>query len=64
MKILIEIPEEFEGHFNNDRFVDGLKRISIDIKCSKSSHPTLSGLYEFELIQMLQNAMTKAEVKG
>lgn len=59
MKLLIEIPKEFEEYFNNDRFNDSLKRISTDIQYHGNP---LSGLYELELIEMLRNAMTKAEV--
>lgn len=59
MKLLIEIPKEFEEHFNNDRFKDSLKRIRTDIQYHGNP---LSGLYERELIEMLRNAMTKAEV--
>lgn len=55
MKLLIEIPKEFEEHFNND----SLKRICTDIQYHGNP---LSGLYERELIEMLRNAMTKAKV--
>ena len=60
MKVLIEIPKEFEEHFNNDRFKDSLERVRADIQYH--GYP-LSGLYELELIQMLQNAMAKAVEK-
>jgi len=59
MKLLIEIPKEFEEHFNNDRFKDSLERIRTDIQYY--GYP-ISGLYERELIEMLRDAMTKAEV--
>ena len=59
MKLLIEIPKEFEEHFNTDRFKDSLERVRTDIQYHENP---LSGLYERELIEMLQNAMTKAEV--
>ena len=59
MKVTIEIPKEFEEHFNNDRFNDSLKRIRTDIQYHGNP---LSGLYERELIEMLQNAMTNAKV--
>lgn len=59
MKLLIEIPKEFEEHFNMDRFRDSLERIRTNIQYHGNS---LSGLLECELIEMLQNAMTKAEV--
>lgn len=59
MKVLIEIPKEFEEHFNNDRFKDSFKRLHTDIQYNKIF---LSGSYEMELVQMLQNVMEKAEV--
>lgn len=59
MKLLIEIPKEFEEHFNTDRFSDSLERIRTDIQYHGNP---LSGLYERELIEMLRNAMVKAEV--
>ena len=62
MEIKIEIPKEFEEHFNMDRFKDSLERIRVDIECARLSYPTMSGLYEIEVIKMLRNAMTKAEV--
>ena len=33
MKVLIEIPKEFEEHFNKDRFKDSFERILVDIQC-------------------------------
>ncbi len=63
MKLIIEIPKEFEEHFNNDRFEDSLERVCADIKCGlEYSEIKMAGLYELEFIQMLRNAMTKAEV--
>lgn len=59
MKVLIEIPKEFEEHFNNDRFKDSFERVRADIQHHKI---LLSGNYEMELVQMLQNVMEKAEV--
>jgi hypothetical protein len=57
MKLVIEIPEEFEEHFNNDRFEDSLMRVEVDIENRES---ILSGLYEIELIAMLRNALNNA----
>lgn len=59
MKLLIEIPKEFEEHFNMDRFKDSLERIRTDIQYHGNP---LSGLYERELIEMLRIAMTNAKV--
>ena len=52
MELVIEIPEAFEGHFNQDRFKDSLERILEDCKHSA----ILSGIYEFETIEMLIRA--------
>ena len=62
MIISLEIPKEFEEHFNIDRFKDSFERVRVDIECARLSYPTMSGLYEIEVIKMLRNAMTKAEV--
>jgi hypothetical protein len=57
MKLVIEIPEEFVEHFNNDRFEDSLMQVEVDIENRESM---LSGLYEIELIAMLRNALNNA----
>lgn len=60
MKVLIEIPKEFEEHFNKDRFKDSFERILVDIQYGlECSEVKMAGLYELELIRMLQNAITK-----
>ena len=55
MKLLIEIPTEFESHFNFDRFKDSLERLGFDANY-------LAGNYEKELAAMLiesfQNALS------
>lgn len=59
--LIIEIPKEFEEHYNNDNFTDSFKRIETDMKFGEKC---LSGLYEAELIEMLRNAFYNAvEVK-
>lgn len=58
MKITIEIPKEFEEHFNQDRFEDSLERIEVDIAENRESG--LSGLYEIELVAMIRNALSNA----
>lgn len=66
MKITIDIPKEFEKHFNEDRFKDSLERIEIDVHDSISEDhviPTVSGAYELELIQMLMTAFKNAEIR-
>lgn len=49
MQIVIDIPEEFEEHFNQDRFDDSLHRLSADAHL-------LAGRYEQETASMLINA--------
>ena len=62
MTISIEIPKEFEEHFNTGRFNDSLERIRVDIECARMSYPTMSGLYEIELIEMLRDAFNVSKV--
>lgn len=52
MKLIIDIPKEFESHFNQDRFKNSFERILEDCKHSA----ILSGVYEFETIEMLIRA--------
>lgn len=57
MKIKIEIPEEFEEHFTQDKFKDSLERIMADIKHSLENGDCLcAGRYECETIEMLEKA--------
>lgn len=58
MKVTIEIPEEFEEHFSQDRFEDSLMRVEVDI--DENRECGLSGLYEIELVAMLRNALNNA----
>ena len=60
MELRIIIPPEFESHFKNDRFKDSLGRILFDVKSREKIK--LSGLYEWELIDMLEIAFKNAEV--
>lgn len=53
MRIEIEIPKEFEDHFNQDRFEDSLNRLSCDAN-------VLAGRYEQELAEMLINAFKES----
>lgn len=64
MKIVIDIPKDFEKHFNEDRFKDSLERIECDIQDDiNEDHtiPMVSGLWELELIDMLIEAFKNAE---
>lgn len=60
MELRITIPPKFESHFNNDRFKDSLGRILFDVKSREKIK--FSGLYELELIDMLEIAFKNAEV--
>ena len=53
MKLLIDIPKEFEQHFQTDRFSDSLQRLSVDAHF-------LAGLYEQETCWMLIKAFKNA----
>jgi hypothetical protein len=53
MQIVIDIPKEFESHFELDRFSDSLGRIENDVKNSGA----LSGRYERETITMIRKAI-------
>lgn len=59
MNITIEIPKEFEEHYNKDNFEDSLERIEVDIKYQEGCG--LSRLYELELIAMLRNALKRSK---
>ena len=53
MKLLIDIPKEFEQQFQADRFDDSLHRLSADAHL-------LAGLYEQETAMMLSEAFKNA----
>ncbi len=57
MKIVIEIPKEFESHFEFDRFADSLARVASDIEALGFK---LSGRYERETITMIRLAFENA----
>ena len=61
MKITIDIPKEFERHFNEDRFKDSLLRLKTDTQDGLEHDNTISGIYEIELLDMLVGAFEKAE---
>lgn len=57
MKIVIDIPTEFEEHFKSDRFEDSLQRVRFDIHKFKIGNKNmLSGNYEIETLDMLTEA--------
>lgn len=53
MKLIIDIPKEFEKHFQADRFEDSLRRLSADAHL-------IAGLYEQETALMLVEAFATA----
>jgi len=63
MKLIIEIPEEHELHFEKDKFQSSLDHVAADIDLNiKSGRFGLSGSYELKMIKMLQNVLMNAEV--
>ena len=61
MRIEIEIPKEFEEHFNQDKFKDSLERIMADIKYSLENGDYLCCKYEYETIEMLEKAFENSK---
>lgn len=60
MEITINIPKEFENHFNSDKFEDSLQRIRFDIhKAIIARKDILSGEYEIEILDMITEAFLK-----
>lgn len=60
MKITIDIPKEFEQHFNMDKFKDSLLRVRCDT--SYCFGDGVSGNYEIELLDMLIEAFEGAKI--
>ena len=62
MRIEIDIPKEFEEHFNQDKFKDSLERIMADIFHSLEIGNCLcAGRYEYETIEMLEKALENSK---
>ena len=55
MKLVIEIPEEFEVHFDTDKFENSLERLREDAHL-------LAGNYEKELADMLIKAFKNSKI--
>lgn len=55
MKIQMQIPEEFESHYNMDKFEDSLHRLSADAHL-------VAGRYEQETAIMLIQAFKDSEI--
>lgn len=62
MKLTIELPEEFDEHFQMDKFEDSLNRVAADLRHRQYDPYQLSGNYEIELIEQLNRSFSKAEV--
>lgn len=61
MKLLIEIPPEFERDFNDNRFEDCFQRLLHDTKDRLDKHDTLlAGNYEIETLEMFIKAFKNA----
>lgn len=54
MKIVIEIPEEYETDFKTDKFKDFFLRVIADMDC-------LCGNYEREIAEMLIESFSNGE---
>lgn len=67
MQLLIELPKEFEEHFDFDKFQDSFMRICGDINEIRKSHSKegpslgLSGKYEHELVDVLKTSFLNAK---
>lgn len=55
MELIVDIPDEFLQHFEQDRFADSLRRLQADAHC-------LAGKYEQELCDMLVNSLETAQI--
>lgn len=62
MKIEINIPKEFERHFNQDKFENSLERISAGIKQSlENGNYVYETKYEYETIKMLEEVLKNSK---
>ena len=59
MKITIDIPKEFEEHFNEDKFKDNLERVKC--YCTEMDYTALSCQYDLDVLAMLIEAFKNAE---
>ena len=62
MKLVIDIPKEFEQHFNEDKFKDSLLRLKADTNYGLEHESTISGIYEIELLDMLAVTFDEARI--
>ena len=61
LKLLINIPKEFECHLYTDKFEDSLQRIKTDVKDSIYHRHNISGNYEIETLDMLIEAFKNSK---
>lgn len=59
MKVKLELPKEFESHYNADKFDDSLSRVLYDISNTENA---LSGRYEREVIETLREVFKTSKV--
>lgn len=65
MKIILEIPKEFQEEYLANRFVETFQRVRADLNNNliDTGGYGLAGNYEFETLEMLQEAfLLKSEV--
>lgn len=64
IKIVLEIPDEFERDFYKDYFKDSIERVITDIITSArcKGYYELAGLYEIEVLEMLMKALVKSDI--
>lgn len=63
MKIMIDIPAEFEEQFAFDHFRDSLGRIAYDLRTwIYEGDDLLSGRYDIETLEMLTDALQRARI--
>lgn len=65
MKLLIEIPEEFESDFKFDRFKDSLTRCSYEVDNVirfDVGHNPITWQYDIDILEMLIQEFEKAEI--
>lgn len=65
MSVRLNIPNDFIGHYNRDKFIESLKRIRFDILEARKKQiydPCVSGIYEIELLDMLIYAFNSSEI--
>lgn len=61
MKIVIEIPKEFERDYNKDKFNEFFERLKADFPNYLDSNVvSMSGNYEKETLQMLEKAFKES----